>query len=337
MSFISLHTKNNIKVYYYPSPSKGGYSNPYSYHYKESLTKKYQLLNSENKSTKILGVDLLINSFKADLFIVNWLESICFLRLGILQFILAELSLWIIKKRRKKIVWMFHNIHPHQGDNKLSRKIQHQLFQRANLIISHSKEATQYAQAQTCTRVLFYPHPIQNITTTDIESNIDPFDVFIWGSILPYKGIVEFISLKQIQDLQSIKIHILGNCKDKDLATKITSYCNQHIIFENRKASFDEIKAYIQKSRYVLFPYTGNCVSSSGALIDTLILGGTPIGPNVGAFKDLSEEELCLTYSNYDELISLITTHKSINEVKKRTFINNNSWDNLIQTIYDNL
>ena len=98
--------KQQIKVYYYPSPSRGGYPNPYSYHYKEAIEKEYNLINRENKCAKILGWDFFKNSFKADLYIINWLESICFLRLGWLQYIFACLGLWIIKKRRKKIVWM---------------------------------------------------------------------------------------------------------------------------------------------------------------------------------------------------------------------------------------
>lgn len=325
--------KQQIRVYYYPSPSRGGYSNPYSYHYKEAIEKKYYLINKENKCIKILGWDFFINSFKADLYIINWLESICFLRLGWLQYIFACLGLWVIKKRRKKIFWMFHNIHPHQGDNKLSQKIQKELFKQAYLIISHSKEAAEYAKERTKQKVIFINHPIQTIKINETNISIPPFDILIWGSILPYKGITEFLSSKQIQQ-SNISVRILGFCKDEELIKKINSFCNEHIIFENRKADFDEIAAYIKKSKYVLFPYIGSCVSSSGALIDTLVLGGIPIGPNKGAFKDLSEKKLCLTYNNDEELMNLINNHYSIDKETKEAFISDNSWDNLVKTIF---
>lgn len=333
---MAISDKKQLKVYYYPSPSKRGYPNPYSYHYKEALEKEYYLINKENKSAKILGLDFLINSFKADLYIINWLESICFLRLGWIQFFLALMGLWIIKKRGKKLVWMFHNIHPHQGNNKQSQAIQHKLFSQASLIISHSKEAMEYAKKHTCQKVIFLNHPIHPIPFQKISVDISPFDILIWGAVLPYKGIAEFIELDQIQQ-SSFTIRILGACKDQALSNKINKYCNEHIIFENRKASFNEIAAYINKSKYVLFPYIGNCVSSSGALIDTLVLGGAPIGPNVGAFKDLSEKGLCLTYNKTEDLLELITNKPSINKSAKANFFSENSWDNLIKILYHNL
>lgn len=333
---MAISDKKQLKAYYYPSPSKGGYPNPYSYHYKEALEKEYYLINKENKSAKILGLDFFINSFKADLYIINWLESICFLRLGWIQFLLARMGLWIIKKRKKKIVWMFHNIHPHQGNNKQSQAIQHELFSKASLIISHSKEAMEYVQKHTSSKVIFLNHPIHLIPFQKISVDIPPFDLLIWGAILPYKGIAEFIKLDLIQQ-SSITIRILGECKDQALSKKINKYCNERIIFENRKASFNEIAAYINKSKYVLFPYIGNCVSSSGALIDTLVLGGTPIGPNVGAFKDLLEKGLCLTYNKKEDLLELIKNKPSINESAKTKFFSENSWDNLIKILYHNL
>lgn len=322
-----------MKIFYYPSPSRIGYQNPYSYNYKEALGKEHALINKENKSVIMMGLDFFINSFKADLYIINWLESICFFRLGWIQFLLAQIGLWIIKKRNKKIVWMFHNIHPHQGDNKLSQKIQKTLFKQSCLIISHSKEAAEYAQKMTEQKVIFINHPIKSIKIKKMNIDIPPFDILIWGTLLPYKGVVEFISQPKIQQSE-ITIRILGICKDEELSKKINQYCNNHIIFENRKASFDEIAAYIQKSRYVLFPYTGSCVSSSGALIDTLVLGGIPIGPNKGAFKDLSEKKICLIYKNNEELINIINHHYSIDDEMKDSFIANNSWDNLVTKIF---
>lgn len=330
---MAVSNKQQSKIFYYPSPSRIGYLNPYSYNYKEALGKEHNLINKENRSVIMMGLDFFINSFKADLFIINWLESICFFRLGWIQFLLAQAGLWIIKKRGKKIVWMFHNIHPHQGNNRLSKRIQKDLFRQANLIISHSKEATEYAKKMTEQKVIFINHPIKPIKIKKINANIPPFDVLIWGTLLPYKGIAEFISHNEIQQ-SNITIRILGICKDEELLKRINQYCNNHIIFENRKANFDEIAAYIQKSRYVLFPYIGSCVSSSGALIDTLVLGGVPIGPNRGAFKDLAEQKLCLTYNSYEELINLINSQYSINNKTKETFISTNSWDNLVKTIF---
>ncbi|WP_194968036.1 hypothetical protein [Klebsiella pneumoniae] len=46
----------------------------------------------------------------------------------------------------------------------------------------------------------------------------------------------------------------------------------------------------IEDSKCVLFPYKSGSISSSGALMDTIALGGVAIGPDVGAFKDLEKK-----------------------------------------------
>ena len=93
----------------------------------------------------------------------------------------------------------------------------------------------------------------------------------------------------------------------------------------------------MQHSKYVLFPYTGDCVSSSGALIDTIALGGCPIGPNKGAFKDLAEEGVCTVYQDYDELFSILGKPSHFNNSKMTEFSARNSWDAFADILYKNL
>lgn len=325
-----------MKVYYYPPSTKGGYSNPYSLDYKKILGQKYDVLDSKNKPARMLSLSFLQYAFRADIYIVNWLESVCFLRLGWLQYIFAILGLFVIKLRRKKIVWMFHNIHPHQGDNYFSNSLQRYLYNQASLIISHSKEAADYAEKYAKRKVIYVCHPVHPISVKLSNSQIKNYDVFVWGTILPYKGILEFLSQKDIQE-SNLRIRVLGRCKDLDLADRIDKLCNENIIFENRRANIDEIASCIKNSRYVLFPYIGECVSSSGALIDTLVLGGVPIGPNKGAFKDLSEEKMCFIYNNYRELLGLLKGCNSIADNRRTQFLKENSWEHLLKIISENI
>ena len=324
-----------MKLFYYPPASRNGYSNPYSIHYKKALECYYNVLDKENKPAKMLSWSFLKNSLSADIFIINWLESVCFLRLGYVQYLLARIGLKIIKWRKKSIIWMFHNIHPHQGNNKYSRKIQDLLFHQSKLIISHSQEAADYAHKKAGDKVIYKCHPIHPISVKPFKGEIEPCDILIWGAILPYKGIYEFISNKEIQKL-NLRIRIIGHCKDNTLCHKLESQCNKRITFENRHINFDELASCIAKSRYVLFPYIGNCVSSSGALIDTIALGGIPIGPNIGAFKDLEEEGVCLTYKNYNDLRVLLQSDNNISNIVRNKFLIVNSWNNFIQEIKNN-
>lgn len=68
------------------------------------------------------------------------------------------------------------------------------------------------------------------------------------------------------------KIRIVGTCVDSELDKRIKKLTNSNVVYENRRASFGEIAKQVCLSKYVLFPYVGNSISSSGALIDTLVL-----------------------------------------------------------------
>lgn len=314
------------KVYFYPSANKGGYKNPYCNNFKQIIANNFHLLDSENKESVAAGWSLLKMSFCADIFILNWLESIYFHRLGLIQFYMAKTALKIIQLRKKKIIWMFHNIHPHQGVNAYTIKMQNWLFKNSDFIISHSEDAANYAKEKTQKPVYYRCHPVKCFPY-QTNKNVEACDVLIWGTILPYKGVVEFLSFLK-ERKSNIKVTVLGRCSDPTLAASITSLCNDHIKFYNRKADFDEIASIIANCKYVLFPYIGDCVSSSGALIDTIVMGGTVCGPNKGAFKDLSHDGVSFVYNSYEELLQILSSDKKIENSKKNNFIVQNSWEN---------
>ncbi len=124
-----------------------------------------------------------------------------------------------------------------------------------------------------------------------------------------------------------LKIFIVGKCKDLQLSEQLITCCNSNIRYENRRAGYAEIKALMSKAKYVLFPYLSGSVSSSGALIDTIVLGGTPVGPNLGAFKDLAEEGVCLVYDDYAGLLDILSGNRTIDDLKRKDFIAQNTWD----------
>ena len=97
-------------LYYFPSASRNGYPNPYSINYKKVLESYFNVLEKENNPAKMLSWSFLKKSFIADVFIVNWLESVPFLRLWYIQYLLVRIGLMVIRWRKKPIIWMFHNI-----------------------------------------------------------------------------------------------------------------------------------------------------------------------------------------------------------------------------------
>jgi hypothetical protein len=122
---------------------------------------------------------------------------------------------------------------------------------------------------------------------------------------------------------------IIGKVKPDTYAEIIKQYCKKNIILENRYIPVDELIDNIKRSRMTVFTYENDSVLSSGALMDTLSYGGYVIGPYAGAFKDVAEENLIMTYKDYNELIELIDQRISGNTMNLqviRNFIEENNW-----------
>lgn len=325
-----------MKLLYFPSAEKNGkYPNPYSTYYKLAMGKYYNVYDSDNhRPLGLQSVHMLYRSLFADVFILNWLEEIGNYSYGRIQMELSKLAIIIMRIRKKKIVWMFHNVYPHSGETKYSANMRNFLLRNSSFIVTHSQEACTFIKGRTEVPAYYYCHPVMPFHLSDVELSIEDFDVLIWGTIHPYKGVLEFISLEELQK-SSLKIKIIGTTTNDNLINSIKMHCNSNISLELRRADFNELAAYIKKSRYVLFPYVGGSISSSGAMMDTLIMGGNPVGPNVGAFKDLEKEKVCLIYKDYQDLLKILKSNLSILEEDRERFIRDNTWDSFASNIYE--
>lgn len=321
-------------MYFFPQKNKDIKSNSYSINYLKALSHYFEIVNENEVLNHGFRFALLKNSTIADIYVLNWIEAISSGMKGFVLFLYSLLAIIIILVRNKKIIWMFHNIHPHEGENIYSRVIQKILFRKSALIITHSKEAEKYVKTKTDVCVLYRPHPIKRFLPEQLvfDGNVKYCDVFIWGGIFPYKGVAEFLSNPQIQKM-NLKIRIVGTCVDSELDKRIKKLTNSNVVYENRRASFGEIAKQVCLSKYVLFPYVGNSISSSGALIDTLVFGGTPVGPDKGAFKDLAEEGVCITYKNEEDLASILRSAPQKLKVEK--FISDNTWEKFARVIWE--
>lgn len=314
------------KLYFFP-PSPANETNPYSKNYKKALKKYFNVVECDKVVNRGARLDLLKHSFRDSVFVLNWPESI---NKGIKNFplfVITLCALFVIQIRGAKLIWMLHNLEPHEGLNAYSKTIMSFLYRYSSLIITHSMAAKTQAEKLTDRPVHYVCHPVKSIEVTDLK-DVKKTDIFIWGAILPYKGIAEFVSNPRLQE-SKLEVRIIGKCKDQNLADRIDNACrnNKNVVFENRRAENEELMAYCRNSRYVLFPYLEGSVSSSGALIDTIVIGGTPIGPNVGAFHDLSIEGLCIVYNNAEELFRLIKSERKIDSENVARFLHENSWD----------
>lgn len=322
------------KIYVAPSANrKGGYPNPYFIHLKKELASYFEVLDSENKPRLSQGLTLLRYSFSADVFLLSFVETIAFHKLAFIQYLAAMLSLLIMKLRRREVIFIFHNPRPHKGENRMSRSLTMRMLRQSALVLSHSTDTAAYAKSlisnfggdSAKVKYVCHPMPATDVPAPDMSSDC----ILIWGNVLPYKGVLEFVSCPEIRDA-GLDVHIVGRCGDASLSASIEQSISRpsvtHFLFENRSASFDELRSLIPSSKYVVFPYLPGSVSGSGVLMDTIAMGGEPVGPSFGAFADLASENVCRIYHSIPELVSILNSPKQLNQTAIRHFIARNSW-----------
>ena len=318
-----------MKWFVYPTGGQGAASkNPYIQNMKQALGEEVELVQPNYKKRLPRMLVFLLSSTKADAYIFNWIENSSIGRSGFRGALMSLLGLWIVKMRRAKIVWIFHNIHPHSGETFWTRKIKRFMFKHSSLIIAHSQEAVSYAQQYAKCRVVFKHHPMKRADYGVWKGIVQECDLYYWGAVTPYKGVYEFLSCPRCHS-SGKSINVVGKCDDSELDEKISNLAYDNVTYENRAADFGEIAAQCKKAKYVVFPYIGDSISSSGVLMDTLLMGGTPVGPNRGAFADLAALGCCITYEKIDEVFSLPVddAHRlRLNPEKVDSFIEDNSW-----------
>lgn len=323
---------DRIKFYIFPTLSSRGSLNPYIEDFCKALLCKAKVVNAERR-TGSATFDLLKSIFEADVYIFNWIENTPFKKLGFLQSLIFILFIFpILKIRGAKIYWVFHNFTSHQGNSFFANAIASIMKRYSDTIITHSKEALEYLNFNTPAKVkkVFVNHPIKGGRV--LKRGEKKYDILIWGSIEPYKGILEF--LRFLESIKStLRINIIGKCRDIEYSNYIKTHLTTYITFENRIASFEEIGNLIMSSSFVLFPYLKQSISSSGALMDTISFGGSAIGPSRGAFLDMKNEGICYTFNDYDDIIKIVNSKQPIPICKMERFIALNTWESFANKI----
>ncbi|MGF1127383.1 hypothetical protein ACQSC6_23335, partial [Klebsiella pneumoniae] len=311
-------------------------NNPYCQEFINSLSADFNINKKSKFSVDIL--DLFFSSFKNDVVILNWIENVAIKRFAIIQFFIAVCIFIILRVRNVKVIWIMHNIFPHKGRNILVKLMLNLLYNQSDIIITHSRQAEVFLRDNKAIKgeIIFSHHPINDSLINNnksesrrINKESKKYDAIIWGTIEPYKGILEFLMFySSTKRINIDKMLIIGRCKNESYFQELLKYCPNNIEIHNRKVDFSELSVLIEDSKCVLFPYKSGSISSSGALMDTIALGGVAIGPDVGAFKDLEKEGVCKTFSDYSEISSLIENIEDIKPDNLSNFIKNNTWKN---------
>ncbi|WP_321332312.1 hypothetical protein [uncultured Bacteroides sp.] len=326
-------------VYIFPSyKTSGKGENNYIRFFHLSFINNGYTVHNRCSFLKVAGLIFNINS---DVFIFHWIDAFPLFKLASIQIFIFKIYVHILRMLRKKIVWILHNKCPHSGNDKQNVeafKLMEFMAHYADVVIAHSNEGISYYKSMYMVKYGFkahcIPHPVYS--TEIIPSNKIIWDFIIWGSIIPYKNILPFITFIHNRPFYKDKrILICGKCSDSSYDTMLNEYVkmNSNITYINEFISDETLKEYIASSRCVLFTYSPSTVLCSGALIHSLNFSKLIIAPNVGNFLDIKGAVLCYDTFKDIEFMKIDDNKAVLSAVT--AYIENNKWEDFPKKVFE--
>jgi beta-1,4-mannosyltransferase len=319
--------KKKIYLYPYTTLNKEGQGNNYI----EKLIKNIQDdVEVVNGKTSIGILDAFLKFRNTDVFYFNWIEDLPTKKFGVFQFVLLINLLFLIKISNKKIIWFIHNnISHYKRYTKIKIFITQLMSYCSDIVFAHSNEVNIKVNKK---KLHVYFHPFDGYKPIEF---IEPaeYDLLIWGTITPYKGVEKFIDHVAVSNtLKNYKILIAGAFSYDDEYKSITERQLNNVTIINRYLNDQELKYFFSISRFNLFTYSSSSILSSAALCHSLSSGMNIIASNIGSFKELGAKNLIYTYETFNDLENLLEELKNnkihqIDQVKVKEFISVNTWD----------
>ncbi|HEY4288440.1 MAG TPA: hypothetical protein VGN00_15155 [Puia sp.] len=320
-------------AYVYPNIPVGrmGSGNPYIERLKDALRAEGMEVTATVSGNAF--ADLVRKGHSADVVILNWLEDLPSRRLGVLQSFILMPYLFLIRLRGTSLIWIKHNKVSHtQRLFGLRKMIQRFLQRHADHIIVHARDEEMAGAA----KAVFLPHPC-TVTPEEIlapdETMKPEIDLLIWGSLQPYKGVLEFLqSVEKDALMQTLRIHIVGKCSP-EYWHQLKEHAGRNVTLVNTFISEDEIRELFSRTRFIVFTYNKKSVLSSGVLMDSLVACKRMFAPDCGAFRDMAEEQRFVTlFSDISEIPGLYRDNVDnfiLDRSRVSAFVAQNSWNNM--------
>lgn len=285
--------------------------------------------NIVNGSTKLGLLDAFKKFWKTELYYFNWIENLPTNRFGRLQVGLLAALLVFCKLFNKKVVWFVHNNISHDKTHRRFKKIIVRLMAYfSDLVLSHSGEITLRIPKH---KLHVFHHPIETFQPLRAAETYS-YDMLIWGSVLPYKGVAEFVEhVATSPELKNHRILIAGEFKFAEYYDRVMRSKSDNVLVMNKFIAEEDLICLFAQSKYILFTYASDSVLSSAALCKSLSYGKDIIAPNVGSFKELGSEKFLFTYTSFSELETLLKELKTgsrpqIDKTALYRYIENTNW-----------
>lgn len=290
------------------------------------LGKEFKIING---TTEVGVLDALLKFRKTNVYYFNWIENVPSRRFGLLQVATLVFLLIGCKIANKKVVWFVHNNISHNAQHLRTKKFVVKVMATfADLILSHSNQITLNIPRR---KLHIFHHPIEEYQPVSLTQP-PSYDFIVWGSVHPYKGVLEFVKhVSNNQFFNTKKILIAGKFSSDAYYLQTEAVRPDNVTIINRFIADEELKDFLSVSNYVLFTYSSPSVLSSAALCKSLSFGKEVIAPNIGSFKELGEKDLVYTYNSFEGIEELL---KSLEEKKRKKintgimadYIQNTSW-----------
>lgn len=330
------------KVYLYPlsANTENGVYNPYISNLRDALNTHFDVINADKPSRT--GIfDILKYLRKLDVVYLNWGEEVPENKYGRVQGIFLLLLLQYLKLSSIQTIWTLHNKKSHYSHSRLLKKmLYNQMLKTSDLIITHAREGLKLIPEGKL--ACFQHHPVTNSLIKQEPSKKHSFDIIIWGTIYPYKGIHTFLRFLEDKGfIEKYRILIAGKIVTKTLADELQDYNQKYSNLKIMDGFIEQERLIelVHASKITLFTYHSDSILSSGVLMDSLTYGATIVGPTVGAFNDLHQLGLIETYTDFNSLISVVDKtlsseqENSSRQSKLGEFILANSWNEFSLTV----
>lgn len=296
----------NKRIYVFPpsNPQRNG-KNPYVLNFEQSLRKYFILPEREKVFDGV--VDLLVN-FRADIWILNWPENLISRRFGFFQVVVYTLLLFAGRIFGKKIIWILHNKKSHDSSGRLSDFAVNITAKLNSMVITHSTEGIEYYRKRfKRDNIEYYPHPAYPDLHFDHQCKPE-YDLIIWGSVMPYKKITDFLKYAKLDEaLKLKKLIICGHCKNLKYSEEIENLIKftPNFTFQNKFFENSILIEMISRSKAILFTYGEESTLSSGALVFSLNARKLIIGPGIGSFRDLGNDKMIANYNSFEDIAKI--------------------------------
>ncbi|MGE4320079.1 MAG: glycosyltransferase [Acholeplasmataceae bacterium] len=279
---------------------------------------KNEYINYTKQIYNEIDVDLLELTYKnltsSYLYVqMNWFESLPnnIIRANLI-FLKRLFLIYVLKKHKKKIVYVYHNIKPHNNRNKMQSSIlQYLLIKYSSHIIYHCEESLIYLKKyfkDESNYHKFYFIPLHNYVDGEYKSyiiNRKKMKFLYFGLISKYKNIELLINAFKSLKYENIELELIGQVNTNNYKKRLIHMCetDKRISYRFQFIEGELLDSIIKQSDVTVFPFDKRSMLNSSSIIYSASKGKTFISPTIGTTKEfmITNSFYCYDYKNKDE------------------------------------